>query len=69
MKRIVVITEEISLDTNVVVDAFVVEFNERYSHAQLREMLNLNYHQDVFVMEYKEGEVATKTVLGIREVK
>lgn len=69
MKRIVVITEEISLDTNVVVDAFVVEFSKRYSHAQLREMLNLGYHQDVFVMEYKEGEVVTETKLGIREVK
>lgn len=70
MKRIIVITEEIALDTNVVIDAFVVEFTERFSHEQLRNMLNLSYLQDVFVMEYKEGMIDFKTggERGIRKL-
>ncbi len=71
MKRIVVITEEIALDTNVVIDAFVVEFTETFTHEQLRKMLNLGYHQDLFVMSYKEGMIDFKTgeELGVRKLE
>lgn len=70
MKRIMVIVEEAALDTNVVIDAFVVEFTETFTHEQLRQMLNLNYRQDLFVMPYKEGMIDFKTgnELGIRKV-
>lgn len=70
MKRIIIISEEIALDTNVVIDAFVVEFSEVFTHEQLRKMLNLSYLQDLFVMPYKEGMIDFKTgeELGIRKV-
>lgn len=70
MQRIVVITEEIALDTNVVIDAFVVEFSEVFTHEQLRKMMNLSYLQDLFVMPYKEGMIDFKTgnELGVRKV-
>lgn len=71
MQRIVVITEEIALDTNVVIDAFVVEFTETFTHEQLRQMLNLNYRQDLFVMPYKEGVIDFKSgnELGVRKLE
>lgn len=63
MKRIVVITEEIAVDSNTVVDAFVVDFgNNKFTHEELRNMLDLNYHQDLYLMDYQEGQ------LGIRRV-
>jgi hypothetical protein len=63
MKRIVVITEEIALDSNTVVDAFVIDFGEnKFTHEQLRAMLDLNRHQDLYLMDYQEGQ------LGIRRV-
>ena len=63
MKRIVVITEEIALDSNTVIDAFVVDFgNNKFTHEELRNMLDLNYHQDLYLMDYQEGQ------LGIRRV-
>lgn len=70
MQRIIVITEEIALDTNVVIDAFVVEFDEVFTHEQLRQMLNLSYLQDLSVMPYKEGMIDFKSgnELGIRKV-
>lgn len=63
MKRIIVITEEIALDSNTVIDAFVVDFgNNKFTHEELRNMLDLNYHQDLYLMDYQEGQ------LGIRRV-
>lgn len=63
MKRIVVITEEIALDSNTVIDAFVMDFgNNKFTHEELRNMLDLNYQQDVYLIDYQEGQ------LGIRRV-
>lgn len=63
MKKIIVITEEIAVDSNTVIDAFVVDFgNNKFTHEELRNMFDLNYHQDVYLMDYQEGQ------LGVRRV-